>query len=275
MIKKVLFYLKNMVKYVLRGGVVYVSVSNIEPSARFKCKRVLISGGGSGLGREIARQYAAEGADVVIVGRNKTKLVNTAQEISINGNVHCVVMDISKVKSIKPILYDIVSKYGDIDIFVNDAGVSGNNEKTEEEWDSIIDTNLKGTRFMMQVELEYWVAKSIQGKMINITSVGGLLAGSDPYRISKWGVACMSAGYAKQYASRGIIVNSIAPGIVVTPMTQYLGDVGDNSYSSLQRNKRFTRAEDIAALTLFLTSGVANGISGQHIAVDGGWTINA
>lgn len=273
-IRRTMFVIKNMAHYILRGGLVTVNVASVSPSERFKCKRVLISGGGSGFGREMARQYSLEGADVIIVGRHKERLERTAKEVATNGAIHAETLDISQVKTIAPTLERIISAYGDIDIFVNDAGVGDSNKKTEEVWDSIIDTNLKGTRFMMQTQLDYWASKHIQGKMVCITSVGGLLNGSDPYRISKWGVACMSAGYAKQYADRGITINSIAPGLAVTPMTTYLGDVGKNEFTQSQPNRRFTRVEDVAALTLFLTSGAASGITGQHIAVDGGWTIN-
>lgn len=275
LIKRLVFYTRNLIEFVKKGGVVYVNVANLSPNARFKNKRVLITGGGSGFGFEMAKEFHSEGADVIICGRNLQKLQVSSNSIG-NNRIHPEQFDISDVKLIPQRLNDIIRKYGNIDIFINNAGV-GQATYTLEDWDNIIDINLKGTRFMMHYEIQHWLDNKIQGRMVNITSVGGLLGGSDPYRVSKWGIACLSDGLAKSYAHCGITINCIAPGEAITPINPHLNNISStgNQLNFKQPNRRFTRVEDVASLALFLASDVASSITGQHIAVDGGWTIHA
>lgn len=273
-IKNCLFYTRNLIKFMTKGGVVYVNVANLEPDTRFENKRVLITGGGSGFGFEMAKEFHAEGADVIICGRHLNKLEHAAKSIGPD-RIHPEQLDIADTRSISSKLNNIVKKYGNIDIFINNAGV-GQSTYTLDDWDKIIDVNLKGTRFMMNYEIQHWLDNKIQGRMINITSVGGLLGGSDPYRVSKWGIACLSDGLAKSYAHCGITINCIAPGEAVTPINPHLKDIKPtgNQYNCKQPNQRFTRVEDVASLALYLASDAASSITGQHIAVDGGWTIH-
>lgn len=275
LIKRLLFYTRNLIQFVKKGGVVYINVANLAPNARFINKRVFITGGGSGFGLEMAKEFHAEGADVIICGRDFHKLELSANTIGKN-RIHPEQLDISDVELIPQKMKNIIDKYGNIDIFINNAGV-GQATYTLEDWDRIIDINLKGTRFMMHYEIQHWLENKIQGRMINITSVGGLVGGSDPYCVSKWGIACLSDGLAKSYAHYGITINCIAPGEAVTPINPHLCDIKptDNQINWKQPNRRFTRVEDVASLALFLASDVASSITGQHIAVDGGWTIHS
>lgn len=162
-------------------------------------------------------------------------------------------------------------------IFINNAGVWKSFrplETSEEEWDSVVNINLKGLYFMMQQEASYLLSKNKEGKIINITSVEGIRTDFNPYSASKWGANDLTRGLAKQLACKGIIINAIAPGVALTNINQKLKETAkDNDYFPTHRTGRFTKAEEVAELAAFLSSDAANNIVGQVIAVDGGWTL--
>lgn len=264
----------NFVKYLRDGGVVYVNVSFTKPNERFVSKKVVVVGGTSGIGLEIAKEFLAEGAEVLICARNQQKLETTKNKLD-NPRLHIMSLDVSNVSIIPEKIKQADSAIGNIDIFINCAGVtdySGNSSDKEEMYDYILDINQKGLFFMCKSQGEYLKSKRIQGKIINITSKAGELIQYDPYTLSKWGANCITKGLARKLAKDQITVNGIAPGCVPTNISAELQsyDINDNAYQDWHNTKRFTLVQEVASLTLYLASDAAKNIVGQIINIDGG-----
>ena len=254
----------------------YAKVQQIQSPRLFEGKTVLMTGRSSGFGYSMAEKFVAELANVIITGRNERKLNSVANQLD-SDKVKSMVWDISDIDNIKSNLTQAISFFGSIDMFINNAGVwkpFKPLETSEDKWDAVIDTNLKGLYFMMQQEACYLLSKSKKGKIINITSVEGIRTDFNPYSASKWGANDLTRGLSKQVASKGIIINAIAPGVALTNINQELRDAAkDNDYFPTHRTGRFTKVEEVAELAAFLASNAANNIVGQVIAVDGGWTL--
>jgi NAD(P)-dependent dehydrogenase (short-subunit alcohol dehydrogenase family) len=270
-------YFSNFIKFLKAGGVSYVNVSLVLPSGQLSGKTIFVSGGTSGIGLGIAKLFLAEGATVIISGRNQQKLSETEQTFG-NPHLHTVCWDISDEKVAVSMIQKIVAEVGPVDIFVNNAGVyeSASWDKvTPEMYDKVIDTNQRGLYFMCQSEGRYFVENGRKGKIINITSIAGILTGFNPYNVSKWGATCITKGLAKELITKGVIVNGIAPGNVVTNIHAGVRGkkVEDNAYTSQHLTKRYTLVEEVATLALYLASDAANNVVGQVIAIDGGWTL--
>lgn len=266
--------MRNLIRYIRSGGVVYVNVSMVKPSERFVNKKVFITGGTSGIGLETAKEFLSEGAEVLIGARNKEKLKEIETQIS-NPNLHILDLDVSDVSSLQMKVQEADILLGGIDIFVNCAGVSdygGKSMDTLEMYDYIININERGLFFICKVQGEYFLERKIQGKIINITSKAGERIYFDPYVLSKWGANAITKGLARKLAKDHIIVNGIAPGCVPTNITAELQKHKgiDNMYREMHETKRFTMVEEIASLVLYLSSDIANNIVGQIINVDGG-----
>ena len=273
-------YAKNMVKYARSGGVVYINFSKIQPSKRFDGKCVLITGGGSGIGFETAREYLAEGARVIITGRREA-ILQEAKEKLASDKLHTMVWDVSDVKGIPQKLDEAKNLLGgvkNIDIFVNNAGVyvpENQEEYDELTYDSIMATNTKGLFFMCQAEKKYFMGNGIKGRIVNVCSARSLIAGCDPYSISKWGALCITKGLAKDAVKHGIIVNGVAPGIVLTNISEWSKkqDINDNAYTPSHPTGRYTLVEEIAGMILYMSSDLGSNIVGEVVPVDGGWTL--
>lgn len=270
----------NLLKRVLGKGtpIIKLTINRLPSNSRFVGKTVLVSGGSSGIGLEIAKEFLEEGAKVIITGRNKTRL-NETKEIFDNDNLSVITWDVADVKILEEKFAEMLETAGKIDIFVNNAGVyesSPWNEIREIEFNRVNDINCKGLFFMCQKEGDYFLSKGIKGRIVNICSIAGIKSGFDSYSVSKWGSVCITKGLAKTLASKGIVVNGIAPGNVVTNIHNgYAGkDVTENAYEPAHLTKRFTTVEEIASMVLYLSSDMATNIIGQIIAIDGGWTLN-
>jgi len=284
MLSKVISYTKNFIKYIRRGGVVYTSISVIERGETSKGKTALITGGSSGFGYAIAKKLLSEGANVIITGRNPDKLNHAVKTLMCNSsshnnynNVKSLQMDLEDINVINDRFKEALSLFGKIDIFINNAGTWCNQvflNIDESSYDRLLDTNLKGLFFLMQNEACYMKENGIQGKIINTTSVEGIRSGFTPYSASKWGANNLTIGLAKELAQYGITVNAIAPGIALTEINQELKKIsGDNEYCPEHRTSRYVKVEEVAELAAFLVSDAANNITGQVIAIDGGWTL--
>lgn len=276
-LRKIKIYLTNLLKYIKEGGVVYAKVAFVQPNQQFVGKNILVTGGSSGIGLEIAKQFLAEGAKVIITGRNMKRLEEVKESLN-NENLCICQWNVADVASIPSKLEEVLSKVKEIDVFVNNAGVyeyDSWDRIGEEMYDRVTNINEKGLFFMCQAEGEYFKINNKPGKIINIVSVFGLISSFDPYAVSKWGAHCITKGLAKELAKDHILVNGIAPGSVVTNiLPEFKGkNVEQNAYTSFHLTKRYTLVEEIAALTLFLASDSANNIVGQVIAVDGGWSL--
>ncbi|WP_320167930.1 SDR family oxidoreductase [Mangrovibacterium marinum] len=261
------------------GGYTTVNIANINYGKILKGKRILITGGSSGIGLSIAKKCLNEGAIVVITGRSETKLKKVKKEIN-NPSLKISVWDISQISQIEENLQTIKNLLeGNIDFLVNNAGITnGTNfpNVTEEIWDKIYTTNSKGLFFLTQSICNQWIKTKERNKLrkvINISSQGGFVGATYPYRMSKWDIAGLTQGLGIKLAPHGIIVNGIAPGIIATNMQQWSFKQKDNVYFSENLLERFALPEEIAELAIFLMSDASNFIVGQTIVCDGGYSI--
>lgn len=269
--------IKELIKKVLRPTkVVKVTIQQVEHSSLLNNRTILVTGGGSGFGFQMAKDFVSLGAKVIITGRDSRKLDEAVSQIG-SENVKSIVWDVADVCSANENLLKAVSLFGKIDTFVNNAGVwqgiSWDNV-SEQDYDYIVDINAKGLFFMCQSEMMYMVNNFLQGKIINITSVEGIRSSFNPYNVSKWGANCITKGLAQEGIKHGIVVNAIAPGVAPTDINSTIKALAtENFYCSAHKSKRLTSVEEISNLAVFLASDQANNIVGQVITVDGGWTL--
>lgn len=273
--------IKDIAKQILSIGrktIVKVTLNTVAPSERFTGKKVLVTGGGSGIGFEIAKEFLSEGAEVMITGRNKERLEEAKQKLN-NPKLQVMDWDVADVKALDEKFASSVEIFGSFDIFINNAGIyaaSPWNQIKEEEYDKVNDINCKGLFFMCQQEADYFLKNNIKGKIVNINSIAGIKSGFDAYSVSKWGSMCITRSLAAKMAPFGIVINGIAPGNVVTNIHDGVRgkDVMDNAYMPQHKTNRYTLVEEIASMALYLSSDMASNIIGQVIAIDGGWVIN-
>lgn len=246
---------------------------------RFENKIVLVTGAGRGIGASIAKRFASEGAEVIVnYSGNDEAAQKTVDEITATGGqaqkYKCSVND---SESVKVMIDEIIKEFGRIDILVNNAGITKDGlmlRMTDEDFDRVIDVNLKGT-FNCTKYVSKYMLKQKSGKIINISSVVGLSgnAGQVNYSASKAGIIGIMKSAAKELSSRGITVNAVAPGYVDTDMTKVLSD---NIRNEILKNiplQRMGNVEDISNCVAFLASEDASYITGQVISVDGGMHI--
>lgn len=239
-------------------------------------KIAVITGAGRGIGRAIALQFAGYGAKVVVNYRNSiTQVEELLTEIkNAGGEAVAVRADVSREEEAKNLLNEAVKQYGRLDILVNNAGITKDNllmRMTEEEFDSVLDINLKGTFFCLKHAASIML-KQRSGKIINISSVVGITGnvGQTNYAASKAGVIGMTKSVARELASRGITVNAVAPGFIRTDMTDALSDKVKEATIENIPLKRYGTVEEVAGAVSFLASEAANYITGQVLQVDGG-----
>ena len=244
-----------------------------------KDKIALVTGAGRGIGREIALTLAKNGATVIVnYNGSKEAADEVVAEITSNGGTaEALQCNVSDYAASEAFVKTVLEKYKKVDILVNNAGVTRDNlimRMSEEDYDTVLDTNLKGT-FNMIKHLSRSFIKQRGGKIINITSVSGVLgnAGQANYSASKAGVIGLTKSVARELASRGINVNAVAPGFIDTDMTKNMTDDAKKELNSMIPMGRVGSTKDIAQMVLFLASDNANYITGQVICVDGGMAI--
>ena len=262
-LKSLIHYLKN------NGKVAQLTLSQVNYGGILKGKRIVVTGGGSGIGLAMAKKFVSEGADVVITGRNMSKLETAAHEIN-NTLLRVLEWDVQDIDSIPVKLEQCVGMLGGLDCFVNNAAFVENRSDSVSFWDKSIDTNAKAPYFISKKVVEYYLQHNNGrvGKILNVSSLSSYINNANPYGISKTVVNRITKGFAKEYASRNIIVNAIAPGYVASSINYQ--DVEKNAYCGKNPLHRIITPEDIAELACFLVSDVSNAIVGQIIAVDGG-----
>jgi NAD(P)-dependent dehydrogenase (short-subunit alcohol dehydrogenase family) len=265
-------------KFYRTGGFASFKIVNINYGKVLEGKNILVTGGSSGIGFCIARKCIEHGARVVITGRNIDKL-NKAESIINSSLLHSVVWDVSKVSQVDGMIEECRARLGgNIDILVNNAGILNSVQfpyVTEGVWDEIYATNSKGLFFLTQCLCKFWLVNehSSLKKVINISSQGGFVGATYPYRMTKWDIAGLTQGLGVKLASKGIIVNGIAPGVVATEMQPDTLKQKDNIYYPDNAVERFALPEEIAELALFLMGDASNFIVGQTIVCDGGFSI--
>ncbi len=246
-------------------------------------KSVLISGGGTGIGRATALCFAAEGARVMIAGRRKDPLVETVDEIDRSGGrAAYVVADYAQVKQVEESVATTVSTFGTLDILVNNAGVAGFRpilEVTEEEYEYQTSINLKGLLFATKFAIPA-LAKQGGGSIVNISSGAGLKAvsGSSVYGITKAGVVHLTKIVALETADKNIRVNCICPGFIDTPIFDtFIPEeelvASKASFCEMTPLKRMGRADEVAKAALYLVSEDAAWMTGNVVTLDGGLNI--
>ncbi|MDT8337109.1 MAG: 3-oxoacyl-[acyl-carrier-protein] reductase [Candidatus Izemoplasmatales bacterium] len=241
-----------------------------------KNKTVLITGGSRGIGVAIAKKFAEAKANVIInYHQSKTSAEKIVEEIiSSGGDAIAIQADVSNFEEAKILVEKGIEKFGTIDVLINNSGITKDNmiiRMTEEDFDRVIEVNLKGTWNMCR-HLSRYLLKNKSGSIINITSVVGLIGnpGQSNYVASKAGIIGLTKSLSKELGSRGITVNAIAPGFIETEMTDALPGNLKEAYLKQIPLNRFGQADDIADLCLFLASDQARYITGQVIGVNGG-----
>lgn len=238
-------------------------------------KIALVTGGSRGIGEAVARKLAADGFFVLVGGRKQETVDAVAASIGEQGGEAAgLAMDVSQVSDFKALVKDINGRWGAPTVLVNNAGITDDNlmmRITPESFDSVINTNLRGSYFLAQALLR-GLMKARWGRIINITSVVGLMGnpGQTNYAASKAGMVGWTKSLAKEIGSRGITVNAVAPGYVATDMTSDLSDEVTQGFLKQVPLGRMGNVEDIAHAVSFLASEGAGYITGQILTVDGG-----
>lgn len=239
---------------------------------------VLITGSAQGIGKEIALTFAQEGATVIISDINEQAAQQTAEEFKKNGfKADAYKCNVSDMQSVQGMVDKILDNHSRIDILINNAGITKDNlflRMSEEEWDAVLNVNLTGA-FKCTKALAKSMVKARKGKIINIASIVGVIgnAGQANYSASKAGLIGFTKSLAREFASRGITSNAVAPGFIRTAMTDQLSDKVKEDLMGRIPLKRLGEPKDVANACLFLASPDADYITGQTIIVDGGMGI--
>lgn len=239
-------------------------------------KVAVVTGGSRGIGSEIAIKLAEKGAKVAVnYNGSEDKANEVLSKIQANGGQAIVIKaNITKVEEVLKMFDTVEAELGKIDILVNNAGITKDNlimRMKEEEWDSVIETNLKGA-FNCIKAISRSMIKQRSGKIINIASVVALAGnvGQSNYVAAKAGIIGLTKAVALEFASRGIQVNAVAPGFISTDMTDALSDKVKEQMLEKIPVKKFGTPEDVANAVVFLASSESNYITGQVINVNGG-----
>lgn len=279
MIGGIISKIRNFREYMRRGGIVKVVSVQVATGERLKGKRILITGGGSGIGLAIARRCVQEAGAVMIVGRSQERL-QAAVKLLESDNAHCMPWDVCSIATNSELIAKAEEKLGGpVDILVNNAGISnreGRGALTLTVWEKIIKTNLTASTFMMQGYCEYAKAKALKGVVLNIASFAGIRMVCDAYGASKAALIKLTEGFAKNYAPFNIRINAIAPGVIVGTNLNKLqreissdGNIMCNGFPS----GRFGVPAEIAEAAVFLISDESSYIYGQTLVCDGGGTL--
>lgn len=236
-------------------------------------KIALITGGTSGIGLAIAKKFIEHGAYAILFGQNEEKGKAAIAELP-EEKAFFQSIDVSKTDLVELAIKELLAKHGKIDILVNNAGITRDElmmKMKESDWDQVLDTNTKSC-FNTCRALARPMLKARQGKMINISSIIGLIGnpGQVNYAASKGAIISMTKAMALEFASRSIQVNCIAPGFIETPMTGILTESQKESILSKIPLGRMGIPEEIANAALFLASSLSDYITGQVLIVDGG-----
>lgn len=248
----------------------------------FNGKVVIVTGARTGIGLSAATLFAKAGASVVLVGRHEPKA--EADNLVQQGyKAASFEADVSQEADVKAMVDFTVKKFGHLDFAYNNAGIQSPVTKTEdlslEEYDNVLNINLKGIFLSMKYELKQMSKQKTKGSIVNCSSMGGLvgIAGRSAYHASKHGVLGLTKSSALEYAKDGIRINAVCPGIIETPMVARMDKTEKSEMDDLIREipiGRLAHPEEVASVVLFLCSDAASYMVGQAIPVDGGYTIH-
>ncbi|MDA3871246.1 MAG: 3-oxoacyl-[acyl-carrier-protein] reductase [Candidatus Marinimicrobia bacterium] len=243
-------------------------------NTNLKNKVAIVTGASRGIGLEIAKIFYENGAKIVITDIDDKTLSIVNKEFDDSKNILSIVSDVSISDSVTNMIKTTIEKFNKIDILVNCAGITRDNliiRMKENDWDNVINTNLKSVFLTSKIAGRYMM-KEKSGNIINISSVVGITgnAGQTNYSASKAGIIGMTKSLAKEFATRNIKVNAIAPGFIDTTMTKNLKEDAKEQLIDAILLKRLGTTKDIANAALFLASSLSDYITGQTLVVDGG-----
>lgn len=269
-------YLKRGAKYILRGVPVKnitANISYLQPNGRLAGKKIIVTGGGKGLGAAMAKKFVAEGASVLISGRNEQTLRSTADKIGCK----YLTLDIQNTAELDNFISEANRLLEGVDCLVNNAGISLHEptffDVTPETFDAQIATNLRGGFFLTQSFTKLLLREKRKGNVLFISSETGETVDIRPYGFTKAAINSMVQGLAYLFVKDGIRVNAVAPGITASDMTGIKSD--GNLFLSINATERVYLPEEVAETACFLLSDASECVSGQVIICNNGKTINA
>jgi NAD(P)-dependent dehydrogenase (short-subunit alcohol dehydrogenase family) len=243
----------------------------------FENKVIIVTGAGSGIGRATALAFAQEGAKVVVSDFHEQEGQETVSQIrSLGAEAYFIKCDVSQEPQVKELVEKTIQKYGRLDCAYNNAGIEGAPSSTvecsSENWDRTIDTNLKGVWLCMKYEIPEML-KHGKGSIVNCSSIAGLVGFETipAYVASKHGVIGLTETAALEFAKKNIRVNAVCPGAIHTPMLDRFTKGEEQQMANQDPMGRIGRPEEIAESVLWLCSDKASYVTGQSLAVDGGW----
>lgn len=268
-------------KHAIKQGIVALKAKNIQPvmqtvgdESLLKGKTALVVGGSGGIGKAVAKAFLKNGANVIIAGTRRAKVDKVVLELG--EKCAGIVVNLAEPETFSNVIDEAVAFYGPIDILVNSAGVhtedvsmGGFLDFSVEEYDRILDINLRGVYFMVQSVAKRMISDKVSnGHILIVSSSAGNEPAWSPYRVSKWGLKGITEGMASALVPHGIVVNAIAPGSTATPL---LGvEEGDSISAEDNRLGRFAMPEEIAEFAVMLASPMGDMVVGDTLYVSGG-----
>ena len=279
-IKRLYKFIYNLPAYYKDGGVVKIEVSTINYGGHLFSDNdvILITGGTRGIGLNMAKRFLQEGATVIVTGKNHARIEKLKSEITDNKFI-CMEWDISNISDIEVQINSVTRELGkEITVLINNAGIYAKSNfphSTNDDWDRVYTTNVKGPFFLTQAICKYWInnPSTKYRKIINISSQGGFVGANNAYRMTKWDLRGFTEYLGQSICKHGIIANGIAPGIIMTDMQPKFKQQGENFYTEYNPANRVALPLEIAELAVFLASNAANYIIGQTIVCDGGYIL--
>lgn len=271
-------YLKRGITYVLRGipqKNITASISYTYSSNKLEGKNIIVTGGGRGLGFAMAKKFVAEGANVLIAGRNEETLKKSATVIG----CQYLPLDIQEIESFGTFIEQADHMLGGVNCLVNNAGISLHErtffDVTSESFDAQFNTNLKGAYFLTQKFIENCNKNKVAGTkdVLFISSETGSTVDVLPYGLTKAALNSLVQGLAYEFVNAGFRINAVAPGVTFSDMIGKVKD--DNLYCEYNVTERFYEPEEVAEVACFLLSNVSNSLNGQILVCNEGKTINA